>query len=169
VEHNIYIIMSSNGNSNGKIQFVGKTALMKELQRTIAFRAYNSLLSSGDSKSAKELQAKTHTLYFGNPRDEDSMGYAEQLCCGMGCFSAMFDKEEDLAKGTIKLVAEGVLEKRKRSKRTSHDLQLLWHKAEACRVKIFYLLHPLLSNPLLLPWFKRTRALIDTSNICRKE
>lgn len=81
---------------------------MKELQRTVAFRAYNSVLTSGNSKSVKELQAKAHALYFGNPRDEDSMGYAEQLCCGMSSFSAMFDKEEDLVKGTIKLVMKKV-------------------------------------------------------------
>jgi hypothetical protein len=100
--------MSSSGINNGRIQFVGKSALMKELQRTVAFRAYNSILTSGNSKSAKELQSKVHTLYFGNPRDEDSMGYAEQLCNGMSSFSAMFEKEEDLAKGTIKLVMKNV-------------------------------------------------------------
>jgi hypothetical protein len=56
-------------------------------------------------KSAKALQAKAHHAdFFGNPKDEDSMGYAEQLCCGLGFFSAMFDTEEDLAKGAIKLV-----------------------------------------------------------------
>lgn len=94
--------------SSKKIQFVGKTALMKELQRTVAFRAYNSVLTSGNSKGAKALQANAHQLYFGNENDEDSLGYAEQLVEGMGAFAPLFEKEEDIAKGTITLTLKKI-------------------------------------------------------------
>jgi hypothetical protein len=94
--------------SSKKILFVGKTTLMKELQRTVAFRAYNSVLTSGNSKGAKALQANAHQLYFGNENDEDSLGYAEQLVEGMNAFAPLFEKEEDIAKGTITLTLKKI-------------------------------------------------------------
>lgn len=60
---------------------------MKELQRTIAFKAYNTVLNSGNSKIGKWLHAQIHELYFGNENDTDSIGYADQLLKGLGPFA----------------------------------------------------------------------------------
>lgn len=86
---------------NQKIIFAGKSALMKELQRTIAFKAYNSILSSGITSTGKVLHKQLYDLYFGDEANEDSVGYAEQLLRGFGSFSAMFDREEELGQGEI--------------------------------------------------------------------
>jgi hypothetical protein len=98
----------SNNNSSKKIQFAGKTGLMKELQKTISFRAYNTILTSGNSKGAKDLQNKVHELYFGKSNDNDSIGYGEQLMKGMNAFAPMFAKEEDLGKGNVTLVMKSL-------------------------------------------------------------
>ena len=82
--------MSSNKPSQGRIAFKGKATLMKELQRTIAFRCYNDLLTSGGSKSQKELKSIAHRKYFGNPNDTDSLGYAAQLNSGVNSFAVLF-------------------------------------------------------------------------------
>ena len=79
---------------NQKIVFAGKGALMKELQRTIAFKAYNTILTSGITNTGKILHKQLYDLYFGDDNNEDSVGYAEQLLRGFGPFSAMFDREE---------------------------------------------------------------------------
>ena len=76
---------------------------MKELQRTVAFRAYNTILNSGTSKSVKTLQADIHNLYFGDVSNPDSIGYAEQLLQGMGAFGPMFEKKEDNGNGRVSL------------------------------------------------------------------
>jgi hypothetical protein len=83
----------------GKIQFAGKEALMKELQRTVAFLAYNSVLKSGSTKSGKLLHETVHTLYFGDVKNSDSIGYAEQMLQGMGAFGPMFERVE----GTLRM------------------------------------------------------------------
>lgn len=98
----------SNNNGSKKIQFAGKTVLMKELQRTISFRAYNTILASGNSKGTKDLMNKAHELYFGKRNDDDSVGYAEQLMKGMNAFAPLFEKEEDLGKGNIMLIMKSM-------------------------------------------------------------
>jgi hypothetical protein len=92
--------MSTSRDNSRKIQFVGKTVLMKQIQRTVAFRAYNSVLSSGSSKGGRALQSKAHALYFGYPKDEDSLGLAQQFVRGMNAFSPLFDREENIAERT---------------------------------------------------------------------
>lgn len=87
-----------------KISFTGNVKLMKELQRTVAFKAYNTLLNLGDSKSVKTLMTDIHSLYFGKQDDPDSIGYAEQFLKGMGAFCSLFDEvAADVAKGTVSL------------------------------------------------------------------
>jgi len=48
---------------------------MKELQRTISFRASNTILASGNGKGTKNLMNRAHELYFGKCNDDDSVGY----------------------------------------------------------------------------------------------
>ena len=91
--------MSTSKNTSGKIQFAGKESLMKELQRTVAFLAYNSVLSSGVSKTVKVLHDKVHSMYFGDV-DPDTIGLVDQLLKGMGPFSPMFEEEVDQVNGT---------------------------------------------------------------------
>ena len=62
---------------------------MKELQRTASFYCYNNIVAGGASRSRKELMSKAHLLYFGNPNDDDSVGFAQQLVNGVGSFSAL--------------------------------------------------------------------------------
>ena len=81
---------------------------MKELQRTVAFRAYNTILNSGASKSVKTLQADIHNLYFGDASNPDSIGYAEQLLKGIGAFGPMFEKNEDNGNGQVSLTMKRV-------------------------------------------------------------
>ena len=59
---------------NTKIQFTGKVTVMKELQRTLSFKAYNTVLESGNSQTGKWLQDQAHTLYFGDKENQDSIG-----------------------------------------------------------------------------------------------
>jgi hypothetical protein len=87
---------------SSKIQFSGNSTLMKELQHTLSFLAYNTVLEeSGDSMSTKKLQDNAHLLYFGDKSNSDSMGYAEQMMKGFGPFAAMFEEDVDVAKGTV--------------------------------------------------------------------
>lgn len=88
--------------TSGKIHFAGKESLMKELQRTVAFLAYNTVLKSGVSKTAKALQDNVHALYFGD-QSPDTIGLAEQLLRGMGAFAPLFDQEIDQANGNVVL------------------------------------------------------------------
>jgi hypothetical protein len=91
-----------------RIQFKGKTSLMKELQRTAAFRAYNDVFTSGGSKAAKELNQKAFDIYFDQPGNEDSIGYARQLVKGMSAFGSLYEKEKDLANGAIILTMKSI-------------------------------------------------------------
>lgn len=94
--------------ASNKIQFTGNSTLMKELQRTLSFLAYNTLLKSGESMSTKKLQDNALLLYFGDLNNPDSMGYAEQLMKGFGPFSAMFEESVDVSKGTRRLKMKSI-------------------------------------------------------------
>ncbi|MFM8622632.1 MAG: hypothetical protein ACKOB3_04560, partial [Holophagaceae bacterium] len=105
--------MSSEKNNNNKkakkgasgaLSFVGSVALMKELQRTAAFRAYNDLLISGESKEVKKLCDAVSVKYFGVEGDPDSIGYAEQLVKGMNSFSELYTTEAEIGKGEVKMI-----------------------------------------------------------------
>lgn len=76
-----------------KVQFCGNQTLMKKLQRTVAFCAYNTLLTSGTSQTVKSLQVNIHKLYFGDDADPDSIGYYQQLLEGCSSFTPLFDKQ----------------------------------------------------------------------------
>ena len=84
--------------SSNKLKFKGKSNLMKELQRTASFWAYNTVCTSGNSKAQNVLEDFIATKYFGDPKDPDSMGYAEQLVRGLGPFAALY---EDPIEGNV--------------------------------------------------------------------
>ena len=93
---------------NAKIQFTGKVTIMKELQRTLSFKAYNTVLESGGSQTGKWRQDQAHTLYFGDKKNQGSIGYAEQMLRGFGPFSPMFEPGADIAKGSISLTMKRI-------------------------------------------------------------
>lgn len=93
---------------NMKIQFAGKVTLMKELQRTLSFKAYTTVLESGGSQTLKWLHDQSHSLYFGDENNQDSIGYAEQMLRGFGPFSPMFERGADIAKGSITLTMKRI-------------------------------------------------------------
>lgn len=82
------------------IDFIGKAALMKELQRTAAFRAYCDSLAEGDSSNATKLENEVFARYFGYKPgaepDPDSVGYAQQLVNGENLFSNMYHRIDEL-------------------------------------------------------------------------
>ena len=78
--------------SSNKLKFKGKSILMKELQRTASFWSYNTVLSSGNSMAQNAIEDLVAKKYFGDPKDEDSMGYAEQLVRGLNAFASMYEK-----------------------------------------------------------------------------
>lgn len=78
------------------IKFLGKAQLMKELQRTISFRAYNDVVCRGTSSSADNLKKMASEKYHGKPNDEDSVGYAKQMLAGFGMFSPMFERSDQI-------------------------------------------------------------------------
>jgi len=90
------------GASGNKLKFKGKSNLMKELQRTASFWAYNTVHTSGNSKAQNVLEELVAKKYFGDPKDPDSMGYAEQLVRGLGPFASMY---EDPIEGTVTAAA----------------------------------------------------------------
>ena len=90
--------MSSSRQSNAvaasnKLKFKGKSTIMKELQRTASFWAYNTVHTSGNSKAQNAIEELVAKRYFGDPSDKDSMGYAEQLVNGLNAFASMYDPQ----------------------------------------------------------------------------
>ena len=92
--------MSSSRQSNAvaasnKLKFKGKSTIMKELQRTASFWAYNTVHTSGNSKAQNAIKELVSKRYFGDPKDKDSMGYAEQLVKGLNAFASMYEPRLD--------------------------------------------------------------------------
>ncbi|KAG7361458.1 hypothetical protein IV203_036559 [Nitzschia inconspicua] len=85
---------------SSRIHFKGKSAIMKEMQRTIAFRCYNHVvLTSGNCKGTKKLQAKVHELYFGRNNDDDNIGFYQQCMDGTMAFASLYDRTQDVTRG----------------------------------------------------------------------
>ena len=72
------------------LKFVGGTKLMKELQKTLFFAAYDAVVSSGNSiteKRQKELLAKA---IIGNG-NSDVMTLTEQMATGINQFAHLYE------------------------------------------------------------------------------
>jgi hypothetical protein len=72
------------------LKFVGGTKLMKELQKTLYFAAYDTIVSSGNSiteKKQKELLAEA-IIGDGNP---DVMTLTEQMVSGINQFTHLYE------------------------------------------------------------------------------
>ena len=76
---------------NKQKNFIGGAANHKELQGFAAFVAYQNCHESGGSVTRAVLESSIGKRYFGDPRDPDSIGLAEELVEGTGVFSALYD------------------------------------------------------------------------------
>lgn len=71
--------------------FIGGAAVHKELQGFAAFVAYQNCHESGGSVTQAMLESSMGKQYFGDPKDPDSIGLAEQLIEGTGVFSSLYE------------------------------------------------------------------------------
>ena len=63
-------------------KFSGSSRLHKELQCLAAFAAYDAT-NKKKTMSSTAINKNVESLYVGDPADEESMGLAEQLVCGI--------------------------------------------------------------------------------------
>jgi hypothetical protein len=71
--------------------FLGGTVVHKELRGFAAFVAYQGSHQSGGSVTKAMLEASIGQQYFGDAKNHDSIGLAEQLVRGMGIFSSLYE------------------------------------------------------------------------------
>ena len=71
-------------------QFLGLSPVMKELQRLIAFVAYDHVLECGSSLKSNQQFAAAEDLYHGKPSDPNSVGLVGQCLAGSGPFVSLF-------------------------------------------------------------------------------
>ena len=87
--HILFLISTTTMSINKQKNFIGGAAVHKELQGFAAFVAYQNCHESGGSVTRAMLESSIGKQYFGDPRDPDSIGLAEQLVEGTGVFSAL--------------------------------------------------------------------------------
>ncbi|KAG7338523.1 hypothetical protein IV203_014009 [Nitzschia inconspicua] len=73
----------------GKIEFEAGFFILKEIQRVIAFRAYESVVTMGDSFSQKQLEQMAFEKYHGI--GGDSIGLAEKFMKGIEMFEGIYE------------------------------------------------------------------------------
>ena len=69
--------------------FLGGTVVHKELRGFAAFVAYQGSHQSGGSVTKAMLEASIGQQYFGDAKNHDSIGLAEQFVRGMGIFGSL--------------------------------------------------------------------------------
>jgi hypothetical protein len=89
----------------GRLKFAGQQMLFKELQRLVAFRCYEKVLTDGHSKDKETLQESAGRLYYGghHPLENDraKIGFAQQLCNAAPMFAAWFEDQTEIAVGKV--------------------------------------------------------------------
>ena len=89
--------MSTNANARRKtgsrmeqLKFVGASKLMKELQKTVFFAAYDSIFSSGNSITEKQQKQllRDSILGTGNP---NYVSLPEQMVAGINQFAGLYE------------------------------------------------------------------------------
>lgn len=75
------------------VEFDGSNSLRKELQRTVAFRCYEYLHASGQTKDQRRLMDEIYELYHGDPSDDESLSYCHKCMMGLEMFGPMFDAD----------------------------------------------------------------------------
>jgi hypothetical protein len=90
--------MSTNANARRKtgsrdgttLKFVGASKLMKELQKTVFFAAYDSIVSSGNSITEKQQKQmlRDSILGTGNPNSDL---LPEQMVAGINQFAGLYE------------------------------------------------------------------------------
>ncbi|KAG7370256.1 hypothetical protein IV203_028002 [Nitzschia inconspicua] len=91
------------------IEFSAGYWTMKELQSVIAFRAYESVVTSGESRSVKQLQNLVFEKYHGDLNNVASLGLAKKFMLGLEMFDGIYDTEDDPATGKSKKVLKYIL------------------------------------------------------------
>lgn len=91
------------------IEFSAGFWVMKEFQSVIAFRAYESVVTSGESRSVKQLQNMAFEKYHGDLNNADSLGLAKKFMLGLEMFDGIYDTEDDPATGKSKKVLKYIL------------------------------------------------------------
>lgn len=89
----------------GRLKFSGQQVMFKELQRLVAFRCYEKVLTDGDTKDNDSLQESAGKLYYGGhhplENDRTRIGFAQQLCNAAPMFAALFEDHTDFAGGKV--------------------------------------------------------------------
>ena len=80
--------------SSSNNKFIGGATLQKELQGFAGFIAYQECFRKGTSTTKALLEKSIRDQYFGNPKNPDSIGLAEQLVLGTGVFAGLYNEEE---------------------------------------------------------------------------
>jgi hypothetical protein len=81
---------------SSKHAFPGGTILHKELQGFEAFAAYQETHQGGTSLTKSILEASVALQFFGDPKNPDSIGLAEQLVKDVGVFSSLYEPSANL-------------------------------------------------------------------------
>ncbi|KAG7358245.1 hypothetical protein IV203_014832 [Nitzschia inconspicua] len=79
------------------IEFSAGYWAMKELQSVVAFRACESVVTSGGSRSLKQLQDLVFEKYHGDLNNVASLGLAKKFMLGLEMFDGIYDTEDDPA------------------------------------------------------------------------
>jgi len=79
--------------SSSNNKFIGGATLQKELQGFAGFIAYQECFRKGTSTTKALLEKSIGDQYFGNPKNPDSIGLAEQLVLGTGVFAGLYNEE----------------------------------------------------------------------------
>jgi hypothetical protein len=94
---------SNRPKKSSKINFIGKSAMMKELQRTISFQCYHKVFALGQSASTDNLNTQVFEKYHGKANDPDDISYSHQFLQGIGPFQSLFEKEVDPTNNSVKM------------------------------------------------------------------
>jgi hypothetical protein len=89
-------ILTMMNNNKQHTTFIGGAAVHKELQGFAAFVAYQGCHQSGASVTNATLKQSVADQYFGDNKDPDSIGLAEQLVSGEGIFRSLYTQSSSL-------------------------------------------------------------------------
>ena len=74
-------------------KFNGSSRLHKDLQGVAAFAAYVGI-NKRKTMSSSDIEKNMERMYVSDPADDESMGLANQLLCGIGMFACLYNVED---------------------------------------------------------------------------
>jgi len=100
--------------NNNKFGFEGGYALMKEIQKVIAFRAYEDVNALGESMRIQDLHDRVFEKYHGvvgggGNNGHGRLGLAEKFMKGLEMFEGIYDEEVDHVTGKLERVLKPIL------------------------------------------------------------